>query len=71
MSYRLPYSKLVSGMTNIITAVMLNHFSMSTVGTSILGVENLGPRFWRLCGPTTTFANDDIMTSKWKNLLVI
>ena len=24
---RLPYSKIISGMTNIITAVMLNHFS--------------------------------------------
>ena len=28
MSYRHLYSKPISGMTNIITAVMLNHFSM-------------------------------------------
>ena len=28
MSYRLPYSKLMSGLTNMITAVMLNHFFM-------------------------------------------
>ena len=28
LGYGLPHSKIISGMTNIITAIMLNHFSM-------------------------------------------
>ena len=28
MSYRLPYSKIISFMTNMITAVRMNHFSV-------------------------------------------
>ena len=49
MSYRLPKLKIISGMTNIITAVMVNVFSMPrtmfcvVIKNGILKVDFAGP----------------------------
>ena len=49
MSYRLPKLKIISGMTNIITAVMLNVFSMPrfmfyvVINSGFLKVDFAGP----------------------------
>ena len=52
MSYRLSKLKIISGLTNIITAVMLNVFSMSrtmfyvVIKNGFLKVDYAGHNFW-------------------------
>ena len=71
MSDRLLYLKIMGGMTNIITAVILIIFLMPRtlflVSTKIRPADfSKSGRVWM----PVTFANDDIMTYKWKKLQV-
>ena len=67
MSYRLPTLKIISGVTNIITAVVLNLFSY------LRTMFFVSKHFWasvfsksrRLCS-AVTYVNDDIMASQAK-----
>ena len=68
MSYRLPKLKIISGMTNIITAVILNVFSMPRTMFYVVIKKRVFEG--RLCRPTT-FGNDDIMAYQWKKLQAI
>ena len=68
MSYRLPKLLIISGMTNIITEIMLNVFSM----LRIMFYVGIKKRVFegRLCRPIT-FGNDGIMSYQWKKLYTI
>ena len=55
-------------MTNIITAVMLNVFSLPRTMFYVVIKKRVFEG--RLCRPIT-FVNDDIMASKWKKLYAI
>ena len=57
MSYRLPIIKIISDITNIITAVMLN--VLSTLETMFF-IPKIALHFGRLCKPTTS-ANDEVV----------
>ena len=65
MSYRLPKLKIICGMTNIITAVMLNVFSMPRTMFYVVIKKRVFKG--RLCRPITC-GNDDIMAYQWKKL---
>ena len=65
MSYRISKLKTISGMTNIITTVMLNVFSMSrTMFYVVIKKWDFEGRLYR----PITFGNDDIMAYQWKKL---
>ena len=65
MRYRLLKLKIISGMTNIVTAVMLNVFSMPRIMFYVVIKKRVFEG--QLCRPTT-FGNDDIMAYQWKKL---
>ena len=68
MSYRLPKLKIISWMTNIITAVMLIVFSMPR--TMFYVVIKKWVFEGQLCR-LITFGNDNIMAYQWKKLYAI
>ena len=65
MSYRLPKLKIISEMTNIITAIILNVFSMPRIMFYVVIKKRVFES--RLCRPIT-FGNDVIMAYQWKKL---